>query len=73
MATKTIYDERYRKIIAKLVQTRKANKITQIELALKLKRPQSYIAKYEKTERRLDIIELLDICTALKIKISDLF
>lgn len=37
---------------------------TQAKLAEKLGKPQSYIAKYETGERRLDVIELLDILDA---------
>ena len=44
--------------------------LTQIELSLKLRRPQSFVAKYEGGDRRLDVIELLDVCAILKI---DLF
>lgn len=38
---------------------------TQTKLAQKLGKPQSYIAKYETGERRLDVIELLDILDAI--------
>jgi len=37
---------------------------TQTQLAEKLQRPQSYISKYEKGERRLDLIEINEICKA---------
>lgn len=39
--------------------------LTQAKLAGKLGKPQSYIAKYETGERRLDVIELLDIIDAI--------
>lgn len=39
--------------------------LTQAKLAQKLGKPQSYIAKYETGERRLDVIELLDILDAI--------
>lgn len=38
---------------------------TQAKLAQILGKPQSYIAKYETSERRLDVIELLDILDAI--------
>ena len=41
--------------------------MTQTELSTKLKRPQSYVSKYEHGERRLDLIEFLDIAEALDI------
>jgi transcriptional regulator with XRE-family HTH domain len=41
--------------------------ITQEQLAAKLKRPQSFVSKIEAGERRLDIIELREVCSALGI------
>jgi len=39
--------------------------MTQAEVAAKLRRPQSFIAKYEQGERRLDVIEFLEIADAI--------
>lgn len=39
--------------------------LTQTELATKLGRPQSFVAKYEGGERRLDVVEFLEVTTAL--------
>lgn len=44
--------------------------MTQKDLAELLKRPQSYVSKYESGERRLDLPEIEAICTAAGI---DLF
>ena len=44
--------------------------ITQTELAEKLEVPQSFIAKTEKGERRLDVIEFLSVASALKVDAS---
>ncbi|MBU3848363.1 MAG: helix-turn-helix transcriptional regulator [Candidatus Acinetobacter avistercoris] len=56
----SIHDPRYRKAIQKLIDLRESKKITQVKLATSLKKPQSYIAKVENCERRLDFIELYD-------------
>ena len=40
-----------------------------LKLAAKLKRPQSYVSKYEHGERRLDLIEFLEIAEALDIDV----
>lgn len=39
--------------------------LTQAKLSDKLGKPQSYIAKYETGERRLDVIELLNILAVI--------
>lgn len=42
--------------------------VTQQELSAMLGKPQSYVSKYESGERRLDFIEVLEICDALGIE-----
>ena len=49
------------------VQARKEAKVTQAELSKRLDRPQSFVSKYEGGERRLDVIEFIEVCDALKI------
>lgn len=39
--------------------------MTQEELARRLKRPQSFVSKYENGERRLDIVEFLHVTRAI--------
>lgn len=53
-----------------LKRLRKEASLTQVELAKKLDRPQTYISKYELGERRLDLIEIQDICTACNITLT---
>ena len=48
-----------------LIAKRHAAGLTQTELALRLKRPQSFVSKYETGERRLDVIELIEVAEAL--------
>jgi transcriptional regulator with XRE-family HTH domain len=55
----------YRLLCDLLIKARKRAGLTQAELALRLKRPQSFVAKYENGERRLDVIELVIIAKAI--------
>ena len=48
-----------------LIEARKRAGITQVELAKILQRPQSFIAKYENGERRLDVAEYIFIARCL--------
>ena len=42
-----------------------------MDLARKLGRPQSFVSKYESGERRLDLLEINEICIALHISLSE--
>jgi transcriptional regulator with XRE-family HTH domain len=45
--------------------------LRQIDLAQKLGRPQSFVSKYESGERRLDLLEINQICIALHVSMSE--
>ncbi|WP_156189521.1 helix-turn-helix domain-containing protein [Acinetobacter indicus] len=51
----SIHDPRYKKLIQELISIRESKKVTQVELATSLNKPQSYVAKVENLDRRLDI------------------
>lgn len=44
--------------------------LRQIDLADRLGKPQSFVSKYESGERRLDLIELRQICKVLNISLA---
>jgi transcriptional regulator with XRE-family HTH domain len=46
--------------------------LRQIDLADRLGKPQSFVSKYESGERRLDLIELRQICQVLHLSLSAL-
>jgi len=48
-----------------LVLARKTAALTQYELAVRLNRPQSFVSKYERGERRLDVLEFREVACAL--------
>lgn len=62
---KSVFTERYQRLLTALIEARKSANITQQDLASRLSRPQSFVSKYEHGERRLDIIEFLDVAHAI--------
>jgi transcriptional regulator with XRE-family HTH domain len=67
---KSIHDPRYVELIGRLRRARQGRGVQQSELAARLGRPQSYVSKIETGERRLDLVELLDICRALDVPLE---
>jgi transcriptional regulator with XRE-family HTH domain len=62
---KSIHNTRYQFLLTLLLEARNAAGMTQKELATKLGRPQSFVSKTENGERRLDVIEFMDVCRVL--------
>ena len=62
---KTIHDHRYIEAVALLRKAREGAGLTQREVARLLGRPQSYVSKVETCERRVDYVELLQLCRAI--------
>lgn len=60
-------DARYVAVISALKAARKSLGLTQRQLANRLGRDQTFVSKFELGERRLDVVELIDICTALEV------
>jgi transcriptional regulator with XRE-family HTH domain len=48
-----------------MIKARKTAGLTQHELAKRLHKPQSFVAKYEGGERRIDVVEFVTICQAI--------
>lgn len=48
-----------------MLAARKSAGLTQMELAQLLGKPQSYVSKYERGERRLDVLEFLTLSDLL--------
>lgn len=62
---KTIGSKRHKALIAMLIKERKAAGMNQTELARALGQYQSYVARVESGERRVDVVEFLDIAKAI--------
>ena len=67
-----MFSPAYRRLRDWLVAGRQARSLTQAELAQKLGRPQSFVSKYERGERRLDFVEVFEIAGVLLIDVCDL-
>jgi len=70
---KSLRSAEYARLIELLVAARQKAGIRQHALAKKLGRPQSFIAKYEGGERRIDVVEFIAIAQALGVDPVKLF
>jgi Predicted transcriptional regulator len=52
-------------------QARLDSGLTQQEMAKALNKPQSFVSKYEIGERKIDVIEFIEICKVLKLDSGD--
>ena len=59
------HTSRYKKLQVALKLARAAAGMTQAQVGEQLGRPQSFVNKYESGERRLDVIEFLDVARIL--------
>ena len=55
---KTIHSSKYKTVLQNLIKARQESDLTQVDVAQKLKKPQSFVSKVERGERRLDVVEL---------------
>jgi len=69
---KSLRSRTHRNLCAVLVEARKGAELSQEELARRLRRSQSFIAKIEVGERRLDVLEFIEIARALNRDPSEL-
>ena len=69
----SVHTKRYQILKHLLIEARKAKGLSQAELADVLGRVQTFVSKYERGERRLDIIEFIDVTSALDIAAVKVF
>lgn len=70
--TESTFSPEYARLCTVLTEGRQAAGLTQTALAEKLGRPQSYVSKYERAERRLDVIEMIQIARVLGLDPQDI-
>ena len=70
---KTLRTQGHRKLVSVLVAAREQAGLTQRDLAMRLKRPHSFVGRMEAGERRVDVIEFIEIARVLGVNPKDLF
>ena len=68
---RTLGSPRHEALRKYLIQKRKDAGLTQHELAAALKRSQSYVATIETGQRRIDVVELIDLADVLGFRPPD--
>ncbi|MEH2264395.1 helix-turn-helix domain-containing protein [Nostoc sp.] len=69
---KFVFSQNYEIFRRCMIAARKEAKLTQQTLAKSLKKPQSFVAKYENGERRLDVIEFLLVTRVIGVDPCDI-
>jgi transcriptional regulator with XRE-family HTH domain len=62
---KSVHSEGQSAFSKLMIEARKSARLTQHELAKRLHKPQSFVAKYEGGERRIDVVEFVTVCQAI--------
>ena len=71
MPLKSLHSDEYEAFLQVLIAARKDAGITQQDLAKALGKPQSFVSKYERRERRIDVVEFVFIARAIGLDPSD--
>lgn len=69
---KSIFTHEYEIFRCCMIEARKEARLTQASLAGFLNKPQSFVAKYENGERRLDVIEFLQVVRVIGVDPCDI-
>jgi transcriptional regulator with XRE-family HTH domain len=65
----SLHGYRYQIFRELLIDAREQAEMTQVQIAELIQKPQSFVSKYERGERRLDFTEFIEIAAALEIDI----
>ena len=68
---KSIYSEHQERLQELLRRVRVDAGLRQVDLARRLGQPQSFVSKYESGERRLDLLELRQICQTVGLTLEE--
>ena len=64
MPAKSIHKNEYSVLLRRLRELRTAAGMTQVDLSAVLQRPQSYVSDVERGSRRMDLLQLRELCNA---------
>jgi len=70
---KHLRSARHRALCAVIIEAREAAGLTQRQLAARLKRSQPWVTYIETGQRRLDVLEFIEIAHALRVDAQQLF
>ena len=68
---KSLYSRRLEDLSRLLRETREAAGLRQADVAEKLRKPQPFVSRYEAGQRRLDLVELEEVCRVLGVRLSE--
>ncbi|WP_052360337.1 helix-turn-helix domain-containing protein [Solidesulfovibrio alcoholivorans] len=68
---KSLYSRRLEDLARLLRETREAAGLRQADVAEKLRKPQPFVSRYEAGQRRLDLVELEEVCRVLGVRLSE--
>ncbi|CAA7625050.1 helix-turn-helix transcriptional regulator [Magnetospirillum sp. UT-4] len=71
MGQKDKFDPLYRALVDGLINARKARGLTQADVAARMGTDQSHISKFERYERRLDVVDFIRYCRAIEADAPD--
>ena len=69
---KSVFSDEYETFRCCMIAARKEAQLTQESVAKSLNKPQSFVAKYENGERRLDVIEFLLVAHVMGVDPCDI-
>jgi len=67
---KKVYTAQRSRLVTLLREVRIEAGLTQMELAVRIERDQTFVSKYESGQRRLDVLEVREICQAVGITLE---
>lgn len=68
---KKVYNAQRSSLVNLLREMRVESGLTQVDLAARIERDQTFVSKYESGQRRLDALELREICRAIGITLEE--